>query len=115
APTRLPAATAVTRLLALGARPVLTRSDCTNPPLAVNVAAASEIGPVVRHLGQVFNRTHPQVNGHCVRVAVTSEPPSAVAAQLAGETAHRPGGDAWIPESGPWAARRGRGGRRRAA
>src|SRR5262249_41011405 len=113
APTRLPAATAVTRLLALGARPVLTRSDCTNPPLAVNVAAASEIGPVVRHLGQVFNRTHPQVNGHCVRVAVTSEPPSAVAAQLAGKTARGPLTDAWIPDSGLWAARAGGAGHAR--
>jgi hypothetical protein len=107
--TGLSAANAVTLLLALGARAVVTRSDCTNHPLVVNVVAATEIGPVVRHLGQVFNRTHPQVRGHCVRVAVTAEPPSAVAAQLAGKTAHGPLADAWIPDSGLWAARAGGG------
>jgi len=106
--TGLSAAIAVTLLLALGARAVVTRSDCSNHPLVVNVAAASEIGPVVRHLGQVFNRTHPQVSGHCVQVAVTAEPPSAVAAQLAGKTTHGPLADAWIPDSGLWAALAGR-------
>jgi hypothetical protein len=109
--TGLSAAIAVTLLLALGARAVITRSDCTDHPLVVNVVAASEIGPVVRHLGQVFNRTHPQVSGHCVRVAVTAQPPSAVAAQLAGNTARGPLADAWIPDSGLWAARAGGAGR----
>ena len=83
--TWLSAAIAATFLLALGARAVVARIDCTDHPLVVNVVAASEIGPVVRHLGQYFNRTHPQVNGHCVRVAVTAEPPGTVAAQLAGK------------------------------
>jgi hypothetical protein len=106
--TGLSAAIAVTLLLALGARAVVTRSDCSHHPLVVNVAAASEIGPVVRHLGQVFNRTHPQVSGHCVQVAVTAEPPSAVAAQLAGKTIHGPPADAWIPDSGLWTAFAGR-------
>jgi hypothetical protein len=109
--TGLSAAIAFTLLLALGARAVITRSDCTGHPLVVNVVAASEIGPVVRHLGQVFNRTHPQVSGHCVRVAVTAEPPSAVAAQLAGNPARGPLADAWIPDSGLWAARVGGAGR----
>jgi len=108
--TGLSAAIAVTLLLALGARALVTRTDCTDHPLVVNVVAASEIGPVVRHLGQVFNRTHPQVNGHCVRVAVTAEPPGTVAAQLAGQT-HRPPADAWIPDSGLWAAQVGGAGR----
>jgi len=102
--TGLSAAIAVTLLLALGARAVVTRTDCTNHPLVVNVVAAGEIGPVVRHLGQYFNRTRPQVSGHCVRVAVTAEPPGAVAAQLAGKAPHGPQADAWIPDSGLWAA-----------
>jgi hypothetical protein len=102
--TGLSAAIAVTLLLALVARALVTRSDCTQHPLVVNVVAASEIGPVARHLGQVFNRTHPQVSGHCVRVAVTAEPPSVVAAQLAGKPARGPLADAWIPDSGLWAA-----------
>ena len=106
--TGLSAAIAVTFLLALGARTVVARTDCTDHPLVVNVAAASEIGPVVRHLGQYFNRTRPQVNGHCVRVAVTAEPPATVAAQLAGKPSHGPQADAWIPDSGLWAALAGR-------
>jgi hypothetical protein len=114
--TGLSAAIAVTLLLALGARAVITRSDCTDHPLVVNVVAASEIGPVVRHLGQYFNRQNPQVSGHCVRVAVTAEPPGTAAAQLAGKAPpHGPLADAWIPDSGLWAALAGRaagGGRR---
>ena len=106
--TGLSAAIAVTFLLALGARAVVARTDCTDHPLVVNVVAASDIGPVVRHLGQYFNRTRPQVSGHCVRVAVTAEPPSAVAAQLAGKARRGPRADAWIPDSGLWAALAGR-------
>ena len=106
--TGLSAAIAATLLLALGARTVVARTDCTDHPLVVNVAAASEIGPVVRHLGQYFNRTRPQVSGHCVHVAVTAEPPGTVAAQLAGKASHGPAADAWIPNSGLWAALAGR-------
>jgi Ca-activated chloride channel homolog len=102
--TGLSAAIAATLLLALGARAVVARTDCTDHPLVVNVVAASEIGPVVRHLGQYFNRLHPQVSGHCVHVAITAEPPGTVAAQLAGKAPHGPLADAWIPDSGLWAA-----------
>jgi hypothetical protein len=106
--TGLSAAIAATLLLALGARTVVARTDCTDHPLVVNVAAASEIGPAVRHLGQYFNRTRPQVSGHCVHVTVTAEPPGTVAAQLAGKASHAPPADAWIPDSGLWAAFAGR-------
>jgi hypothetical protein len=103
--TGLSAVIAATLLLALGARAAVSRNDCTDHPLVVNVVAASEIGPVVRHLGQYFNRLHQQVSGRCVRVAVTAEPPGTVAAQLAGKAPHRgPGPAAWIPDSGLWAA-----------
>ena len=106
--TGLSAAIAATFLLAQGARAGLARADCSDHPLVVNVVAASEIEPVVRHLGQYFNRTHPQVNGHCVRIAVTAEPPGTVVAQLAGKARHGPQADAWIPDSGLWAALAGR-------
>ena len=103
--TGLSAVIAATLLLALGARAAVSRNDCTDHPLVVNVVAASEIGPVVRHLGQYFNRLHQQVSGRCVHVTVTAEPPGAVAAQLAGKAPHRgPRPDAWIPDSGLWAA-----------
>jgi hypothetical protein len=107
--TGLSAVVAATLLLALGARSVVARTDCTDHPLVVNVVAASEIGPVVRHLSQYFNRLNPQVSGHCVRVAVTAEPPGTVAAQLARKApSHGPLADAWIPDSALWAARAGR-------
>jgi hypothetical protein len=103
--TGLSAVIAATLLLALGARAVVSRTDCTNHPLVVNVVTASEIGPVVRHLGQYFNRLHQQVRGRCVHIAVTAEPPGTVAAQLAGKAPSRgPLADAWIPDSGLWAA-----------
>jgi hypothetical protein len=103
--TGLAAVIAATFLLALSARAVIARTDCARHPVVLNVAAAGEIGPVVRHLGQYFNGLHPQVSGHCVRVAVTAEPPGTVVAQLAGKgTGHRPQADAWIPDSPLWAA-----------
>jgi hypothetical protein len=102
--TGLAAAIAATLLLALGARAVVARADCTSHPVVVNVAAAGEIGPVVRHLGQYFNSLHQQVGGHCVRVTVTAEPPGTVVAQLAGRgPRHLPQADAWVPDSPLWA------------
>jgi hypothetical protein len=102
--TGLAAAIAATFLLALGARAIVARDACTNRPLVVNVATSSEIGPVVRHLGQYFNRLHRQVRGRCVQVAVTAEPPGTVAAQLAGRgPRHMPQADAWVPGSSLWA------------
>src|SRR5262249_61297878 len=93
----LPAPSAAPFLPARGAGAVVARPACTSHPVVVNVAAAGEIEPVVRHLGQYFNRLHRQVDGRCVHVAVTAEPPGAVAAQLAGTA----------PRRGPRAAARG--------
>jgi hypothetical protein len=102
--TGLAAAIAATFLLALGARAVVARTDCASHPVVVNVAAAGQIGPVVRRLGQYFNGLHQQVNGHCARVAVTAEPPATVVAQLAGRgPRHGPQADAWVPDSPLWA------------
>jgi hypothetical protein len=103
--TGLAAVISATFLLALGARVVIARTDCASHPVVVNVAAAGEMGQVVRHLGQYFNGLHQQVSGHCVRVTVTAEPPGTVVAQLAGRgPRHRPQPDAWVPDSPLWAA-----------
>jgi hypothetical protein len=107
--TGLAAAIAATFLLALGARAVVARTACTSHPVVVNVGVSSEIGPVVRHLGQYFNRLHRQVDGHCVQVAVTAEPAATVAAQLAGQGPRAaPQADAWVPDSSLWAELAGR-------
>jgi hypothetical protein len=107
--TGLAAAIAATFLLALGARAIVARTACSSQPVVVNVAVSGEIGPVVRHLGQYFNRQHPQVDGHCVQVAVTAEPPGTVAAQLTGRgPGQAPQADAWVPDSSLWAELVGR-------
>jgi Bacterial extracellular solute-binding protein len=95
---------AVAFLVATGARAVIARNDCTHHPMAVTVAVAPEIGPVVQHLGDYFNKLHRQVGGRCVRVDVAAEPPAAVAAQLAAGRASptQPPG-AWIPDASLWA------------
>ena len=102
--TGLAAAIAVAFLLALGAWAVVARAACTSHPVVVHVTASSDIGPVVRHLGRYFNGLHRQVNGRCVQVAVTTEPPGTVAAQLARTVPrHGPQPDAWVPDSSLWA------------
>jgi hypothetical protein len=91
-------------LVVLGVRAVAARSNCTHHPMAVTVAVAPEIRPVVQHLGDYFNKLHRQVGGHCVRVDVTSEPPAVVAAQLAaGRHTHVQPPAAWIPDASLWA------------
>ncbi len=103
--TGLAACIAATFLLALGVRAVVAHDDCTSHPVVVNVAASGEIAPVVRHLGRYFNGLHRQVSGHCVRVAVTAEPPGTVVARLAGQSPrHVPQADAWVPDSALWAS-----------
>jgi hypothetical protein len=91
-------------LVVLGVRAVVARSNCTHHPMAVTVAVAPEIRPVVQHLGTYFNKLHRQVGGQCVRVDVTSEPPAAVAAQLAaGRHTHVQPPAGWIPDASLWA------------
>jgi hypothetical protein len=91
-------------LMVLGARAVVARSNCVHHPMTVTVAAAPEIGPVVQHLGDYFNKLHRQVDGRCVRIDVTREPPAVVAAQLAaGRARHVPPPGAWIPDASLWA------------
>jgi hypothetical protein len=103
--TGLAAVIAVTFLLALAARAIVSRADCGSSPVVVNVAVAAEIGPAIRHIGQVFNGLHRHVGGRCATVVVRSETPAAVIARLAGGKAarHLPRVDAWIPDSGLWA------------
>jgi hypothetical protein len=103
--TGLAAVIAATFLLALGARAVIARDACVSHPVVVNVASATDIAPVVRHLGEYFNRLKQQVDGRCVRVAVTAEPPGTVTARLTGAAAspHLPPPDAWVPDSDLWA------------
>jgi hypothetical protein len=103
--TGLAAVIAVTFLLALAARAIVSRTGCSSRPVVVNVAVSADIGPAIRHVGQVFNGMHRHMGGRCASVVVRPEPPAAVMAWLAGGKAarHLPPVDAWIPDSGVWA------------
>ena len=61
--TGLAAAIALTFLLALSARAIVSRAACTSHPVVVNVAVSVEIEPAVRHIGQVFNGMHRPIGG----------------------------------------------------
>jgi hypothetical protein len=102
--TGLAAAIAVTFLLALSARAIVSRDACSSHPVMVNLAVSTEIEPAIQHIGQYFNRLHRDAGGRCVSIAVRAEPPGTVVAQLAGRrsTRHLPPVDAWIPGSGIW-------------
>jgi Bacterial extracellular solute-binding protein len=102
--TGLAAAIAVTFLLALSARAIVSRDACRSHPVMVNVAVSTEIAPAIQHIGRYFNRLHRDAAGRCVFIAVRAEPPATVVAQLAGRrsTRHLPRVDAWIPGSDIW-------------
>ena len=91
-------------LVVLGVRAIVARTNCTQHPMAVTVAVAPEIKPVVQHLGDYFNKLHRQVGGQCVRVNITSAQAAVVAAQLGGgRHGHVQPPAAWIPDASLWA------------
>ena len=95
---------AATLLVALGAKAVVARTSCTDHPVVVNLAAADEVAPAIRHVSKYFNAQHVSVQGHCAVVHVVGEQPSAAAAavsELSSPAGHA-GFDAWIPDSSLW-------------
>jgi hypothetical protein len=95
---------AATLLVALGAKAVVARTSCMDHPVVVNLAAADEVAPAIRHVSKYFNAQHVSVQGHCAVVHVVSEQPSVAAAavsQLSSPAGHA-GFDAWIPDSSLW-------------
>ena len=95
---------AATLLVALGAKAVVARTACTDHPVVVNLAAADEVAPAIRHVSKYFNAQRVSVNGHCAVVHVVSEQPSAAAAAVSGlsSPSGQAGFDAWIPDSSLW-------------
>jgi Bacterial extracellular solute-binding protein len=94
-----------TLLVAFGAEAVVSRAACTDHPVVVNLAAADEIAPAIRHVSKWFNAQRNDVNGHCAVVHVISEQPSTAAAEVSGQKSPsgQAGFDAWIPDSSLWA------------
>lgn len=95
---------AATLLVALGAKAVVARTACTDHPVVVNVAAADEVAPAIKHVSKYFNAQRVNVNGHCAVVHVVSEQPSTAAAEVSGlkSPSGHAGFDAWIPDSSLW-------------
>ncbi|WP_248961797.1 substrate-binding and VWA domain-containing protein [Sphaerisporangium perillae] len=73
-------------------------------PVLVGVDAALDIAPVAMEAAERFNATKAAVDGRCVLVQVTEQPPAPVLRTLigdqAGVLAGRP--DAWIADSSAW-------------
>lgn len=97
----------VAAIIAGGAYLFLTRSGGTcsgRDPVLVSVAAAVDIAPPVMEAAERFNATGAGVEGRCVRVQVTEEPPAPVLRTLIGDRAGvlpaRP--DGWIADSSVW-------------
>ena len=88
----------------LTAQAVVARTACNNHPLLINVAASEDISPAIQHIGRLFNRQSHEVDGRCVEVQVTEEPPASVAAQVDGQGSSHglPAVDAWVPDSSLW-------------
>ncbi len=95
---------AATLLVALGAKAVVARTSCTDHPVVVNLAAADEVAPAIRHVSKYFNAQRVNVDGHCAVVHVVGEQPSAAAAAVSGlnSASGHAGFDAWIPDSSLW-------------
>ncbi|MDH2427830.1 substrate-binding domain-containing protein [Sphaerisporangium sp. TRM90804] len=73
-------------------------------PVLVGVDAAVDIAPVAMEAAERFNTTKAAVNGRCVLVQVTEQPPAPVLRTLIGDRAGVPEGrpDAWIADSSAW-------------
>ncbi|MER6169717.1 substrate-binding and VWA domain-containing protein [Streptosporangium sp. NPDC001681] len=73
-------------------------------PVLVGVAAAVDIAPTIMEAAGRFNRSGAGVDGRCVLVQVTEQPPATVLRTLLGGTAgvlsERP--DGWISDSSAW-------------
>ncbi|MFC4058028.1 substrate-binding and VWA domain-containing protein [Planomonospora corallina] len=77
---------------------------CSGDPVLVEVAAAVDIAPTVMEAAGRFNARKEQVDGRCVLVEVSEQPPATVLRTVIGDTAGvletRP--DGWIADSSAW-------------
>lgn len=92
----------VTAAVLFLARPTGTCS--ARDPILVSVAAAVDVAPPVMDAAERFNASGAAVEGRCVQVQVTEQPPAPVLRTLIGDRAgvlpDRP--DGWIADSSVW-------------
>ncbi|HTZ92039.1 MAG TPA: substrate-binding and VWA domain-containing protein [Streptosporangiaceae bacterium] len=91
-------------MVTLTAKAVITRADCSDTPVLVNVAVSYDIAPAIETVAQAFNNQNVTASGHCVQVQVTEGDPATQASQIDGQAAlgGLPTIDAWIPDSSVW-------------
>ncbi len=93
-------------------------AGCSQNGVTLDVAAAPDIAPALTTAADQWERTDPTVNGRCVRVVVTAEPPAQTANLLvagSGMTVNNgsldpspssavapPSPAVWIPDSSVW-------------
>jgi hypothetical protein len=73
-------------------------------PVLVSVAAAVDFAPVAMEAAERFNSAKAAMDGRCVLVQVTEQPPAPVLRTLIGDPAGVPAGRpaAWIADSSAW-------------
>jgi hypothetical protein len=93
-------------------------AGCSQNGVELNVAAAPDIAPALTTAANEWQQTDPSVDGQCIRVIVTAEPPAVTANQLvagsgmtigngalpapSASTATPPDPAVWIPDSSMW-------------
>ncbi len=91
-------------MVTLTARAVITRADCSDTPVLVNVAVSYDIAPAIETVARAFNNQNFTTSGRCVEVQVTEGDSATQANQIDGQAAlgGLPNIDAWIPNSSLW-------------
>ena len=91
-------------MVTLTARAVITRADCSDTPVLVNVAVSYDIAPAIETVARAFNNQNFTTSGRCVEVQVTEGDSATQANQIDGQAAlgGLPNIDAWIPDSSLW-------------
>jgi Ca-activated chloride channel homolog len=91
-------------MITLSAKAVITRADCSETPVLVNVAVSADIAQALQTVARAFNNQNITAAGHCVEVQITEGDSAAEASQIDGQAALNglPTIDAWIPDSSLW-------------
>jgi len=97
-------AISVIAMAGLTTRAVIAQASCSKRPVIVNLAVSYDIASSIQTIARTYNAQNERVGGRCVQIQVTQGQPSAVAAQIDGQTSLQgiPPIDAWIPDSSLW-------------
>ena len=91
-------------MVSLTAKAVITRANCSQSPVLVNVAVSTDIAPAIQTIARAFNNQNITAAGRCVQVQVNGGDSATEASRIDGQAGlgGLPGIDAWIPDSSLW-------------